>query len=104
MCLGQKLSVSYKVKERTGLCKFCRICVAELHSDISEKSKVDKFLSITCGCKLGKKQKPCCSSFSEEEVLEIRANFLEMDSNELDVVILGIISTSTRKSSSHKRL
>ena len=68
-----------------------------MDSDISEKSKVRQFLDDTCGYKLGVNEKPCCSFFSEE-VLEMRCNAMELDRNELDVVILGILSSCSRKS------
>ena len=62
--------------------------------DSSERSKVEAFIRKTCGCTLGDEEKPCSSTLQLEDVIDCRNNCAELESSELDLVILGIIQSA----------
>ena len=46
-----------------------------------------QFLQVSCGCKMGKDNKPCTSTLTsrDSEVFEYRANCHELAASELDM-------------------
>ena len=66
--------------------------VSEL--DSSERSRVEAFIRQTCGCTLGDGEKPCSSTFQLEIIIDCRNNCAELESSELDLVILGIVQSA----------
>lgn len=61
--------------------------------DSSERSRV-AFIRGTCGCTLGDEEKPCSSTFQVENIIDCRNNCAELESSELDLVILGIVQSA----------
>ncbi|KAL9970472.1 hypothetical protein ACROYT_G022850 [Oculina patagonica] len=61
--------------------------------DTSERLKVEAFVSKTCGCTLGD-GKPCSSTVRLENIIDCRNNCAELNSTELDLVILGMIQSA----------
>ena len=62
--------------------------------DSSERSRVEAFIRRTCGCTLGDEEKPCSSTFQVENIIDCRNNCAELESSELDLVILGIVQSA----------
>ena len=62
--------------------------------DSSDRSKVEAFIRKTCGCTLGDEEKPCSSTLQLEDIIDCRNNCAELESSELDLVILGIIQSA----------
>lgn len=62
--------------------------------DTSEWSKVEDFISKTCGCSLGDNGNPCSSTVKLEDIIDCRNNCAELNSTELDLVILGMIQSA----------
>ena len=65
--------------------------VDELEEDITA------FLNVGCGCLGGKSGNPCSKSFSKEAVVFNLHNCLELSREELDLVILANIQSSTHE-------
>ena len=65
-----------------------------LECNISDRSKVQAFVSKTCGCTHGYKVSPCSSSIQIEDIVDCRNNWAELFSTELDLVILGTIHST----------
>ena len=63
--------------------------------DSSERSRV-AFIRGTCGCTLGDEEKPCSSTFQVENIIDCRNNCAELESSELDLVILGIVQSAIK--------
>jgi len=55
---------------------------------------VETFIRKTCGCTLGDEEKPCSSTFLLEDIIDCRNNCAELESSELDLVILGIVQSA----------
>ena len=62
--------------------------------DSFERSRVDAFIRKTCGCTLGDEEKPCSSTFQLDDIIDCRNNCAELESSELNLVILGIIQSA----------
>ena len=62
--------------------------------DTSERSKVEAFVSKTCGCTYGKEEAPRSSTIKLEDIIDCRNNCAELTSAELNLVILGTIHSS----------
>ena len=62
--------------------------------DSSERSKVQAFVTKTCGCAHGYKGNPCSSTIQVEDIVDCRNNCAERSSAELDLVILGMIHSA----------
>ena len=62
--------------------------------DTSERSKVQAFVTKTCGRAHGYKGSPCCSTIQVEDIVDCRNNCAELSSTELDLVILGMIHSA----------
>ena len=60
----------------------------------SERSKVEAFMRETCGCALGDNGKSCSTTVKSEDIADCRNNCAELNSSELDLVILGMIHSS----------
>ena len=45
----------------------------------------------TCGCTLGDEGKSCTSALQQQDIIDSRNNCTELESSELDLVILGAI-------------
>lgn len=58
-------------------------------TDVDEDSKIQKFLSDTCKCHLGKGNKPCCLTVSSEDIRKCRISCSELLHNELDLVVMS---------------
>ena len=63
-------------------------------TDLSEKAKVEKFISDTCNCKFGECGKACSTTISLDDIHASRNNCHELSSTELDLVVLGAIQSS----------
>ena len=64
--------------------------------NIEENEKIRLFLEKGCKCKLGNESQPCVLNLTYDFVLNIRCDMLELDSNELDNVLMMAIRTSDR--------
>ena len=64
----------------------------EVHT--TERTKVQKFYTETCKCKLGAEEQACSTTLTIDDFTECRNNCNELSSTELDLVILGIIQSS----------
>ena len=62
--------------------------------DTSERSKVQAFVTKTCGRAHGYKGSPCSSTIQVEDIVDCRNNCAELSSTELDLVILGMIHSA----------
>ena len=62
--------------------------------DSSERSKVQAFVTKTCGCAHGYKGSPCSSTIQVEDIVDCRSNCAELSLTELDLVILGMIHSA----------
>ena len=62
--------------------------------DASERSKVEAFMRETCGCTHGDNGGPCSSTVQLQEIVDSRNDCAELNSSELDLVILGMIHSS----------
>ena len=62
--------------------------------DSSDRSRVETFIRKTCGCTLGVEEKPCSSTFLLEDIIDCRKNCAELESSELDLVILGVVQSA----------
>ena len=62
---------------------------SELES--SDRLKVEAFICKTCGCSLGDEEKPCSSTLQLENIIDCRNNCAELESSELDLVVLEIV-------------
>lgn len=62
--------------------------------DSSEGSKVQAFVTKTCGCAHGYKGSPYSSTIQVEDIVDCRNNCAELSSAELDLVILGMIHSA----------
>ena len=51
-------------------------------------------MAKTCGCSHGDKGSPCSSSIQLEDIIDCRNNCAELNSTELDLVILGMIHSA----------
>lgn len=58
-------------------------------SDQGEAERVEEFFSETCGCKLGPKSTPCSSLLCRELLVTRRNDCIQLESSELDLVILA---------------
>ena len=72
--------------------------------DFNEKESVERFVSMTCGCKYGPKGSPCSSSLTKATIHKCRADNLELSRDELDLVILAQIRASRSMPDSHPTL
>ena len=61
-----------------------------------EKQHVCKFMTQTCGCKLGPKLTPCSNVFSRENIIDQRERCFELEKFELDMVVLGQLQAFQR--------
>ena len=61
----------------------------EVHT--TERTKVRKFYTKTCKCKLGTEEQTCITTLTLDDFTECRNNCNELSSMELDLVILGNI-------------
>ena len=64
--------------------------------DTSERSKVEAFVRKTCECSLGNNGKPCSSTIRLVEIIDCRNNCAELNSTELNLVILGMIQSAIK--------
>ena len=71
-------------------------CIDFADSDLSEKAKVEKFISDTCNCKLGEGGQACSTTISLDDIHVSRNNCHELSSTELDLVVLGAIQSSLK--------
>lgn len=71
-----------------------RTCVDFADADLSEKAKVEKFISDTCNCKIGEGGQACSTTISLDDIHVSRNNCHELSSTELDLVVLGAIQSS----------
>ena len=71
-----------------------RTCIDFADTDMSEKAKVEKFISDTCNCKLGEDGQACSTSIPLDDIRVSRNNCHELSSTELDLVVLGAIQSS----------
>ena len=62
--------------------------------DSSERSKVQAFLTKTCGCAHGYKGSPCSSTIQVEDIVDCQNNRAELSLAELDLVILRMIHSA----------
>lgn len=62
--------------------------------DVTEKAKIEKFVTETCSCKLADGVKPCSTTLSMDDFQENRSNCQELSATELDLVVLGAIQSS----------
>ena len=69
-------------------------CIDFADTDLSEKAKVEKFISDTCNCKFGEGGQACSTTISLDDVHVSRNNCHELSSTELDLVVLGAIQSS----------
>lgn len=70
-----------------------RTCVDFADADLSEKAKVEKFISDTCNCKIGEGGQACSTTISLDDI-HVSRNCHELSSTELDLVVLGAIQSS----------
>ena len=71
-----------------------RTCVDFADADLSEKAKVEKFISDTCNCKIGDGGQACSTTISLDDIHVSRNNCHELSSTELDLVVLRAIQSS----------
>ena len=69
-------------------------CIDSANTDLSEKAKVEKFISDTCNCKFGEGGQACSTTISLDDIHVSRNNCHELSSAELDLVVLGAIQSS----------
>lgn len=60
-------------------------------SDMVEEEKVRQFHREGCGCCLSPDSKPCSTLMTTEEIREMRNQAFELESTELDLLLLGTI-------------
>ena len=58
-------------------------------SDSREHNAIDSFFAKGCGYQLGSKKIPCSSTISKELAISARNACLQLDSSELDLVVLA---------------
>ena len=76
--------------------------------DVSEEQLLKKFVSEGCGCTFGPKNSQCCHFLERSVMSKCRQDCLQLDSNELDLVVLSCIQShfslpdeATQRSSHH---
>ena len=70
-------------------------CINFADTDLSEKAKVEKFISDTCNCKFGEGGQACSTTISLDDI-HVGRNCHELSSTELDLVVLGAIQSSLK--------
>ena len=63
-------------------------------TDLSEKAKVEKFITDTCNCKFGDGGLTCSTTISLGDIYVSRNNCHKLSSTELDLVLLEAIQSS----------
>ena len=61
--------------------------------DVSEEQLLNKFVFEGCGCKFGPKSSQCCHFLETSVMSKCRQDCLQLDSNELDLVVLSCIQS-----------
>ena len=69
-------------------------CIDFADTDLSEKAKVEKFITDTCNCKFGDGGQACSTTISLDDIHVSRNNCYKLSSTELDLVVLGAIQSS----------
>lgn len=63
--------------------------------DLKELASIKTFIEETCNCQLGPQKTPCSATYSVEDYIQSRADAFELESDQLDFFLMGMIQGST---------
>ena len=78
-------------------CPLAENCLDLRDSDSDELQTIRNFMSNGCGCQFGPKMQHCSSELSFSDVLESRANCLQLSKEELDLIVLSHLHCHLRR-------